>query len=339
MNKLIKRYAETAILLGLAIAGWYFFIRTPVVFPDLKGPAEITVLPTPAPTLSFADFQHDDNNALALLINDRNSSWLGLASGLKSMGIPFTIVESANAALNHDVIMVYPALTGANTSPEALRAFAEHVRKGGTLLAFSVIGGGMPELFGFENSIELPEFTAIRLSNDPFNNSYANSPAEKFIPLTENTSSEGGLSGISYHNTKHLPIATFNDGSAAITHNFFESDNGTGHAYAIGLELGHFILRATNARFVQLADSYVNEYQPKIDTFLRFLAKVYQQGEDNAILLSPTPQGKALTVLITHDIDFTRSINNIPFYAEMEKSMAVPATYFIQTKYLTDFSD
>jgi peptidoglycan/xylan/chitin deacetylase (PgdA/CDA1 family) len=46
-----------------------------------------------------------------------------------------------------------------------------------------------------------------------------------------------------------------------------------------------------------------------------------------------------VTVLLTHDIDFTRSMNNVLAYAEDETSMGVPATYFIQAKYVKDYND
>lgn len=339
MKTVTKRLVKYCMILCLLFSGWYFFIRIPVVFPDLVGPIENSIISAEPERLSFKDFKNTDPNALALLVKDKNSAWAGLAFGLKSIGIPFSIVETTSEAIEHDVIMVYPALTGANTAPESLRALAEHVRNGGTLMAFSVIGGGMSAVFGFETSTEMPSYTQVEFSDIEFNSSFTSSRAESIISLSEDDSQEIGLSGISYKNPKHMPVAYFDDGSAAITHNFFDSDNGTGHAYAIGFELGHFILRATGGRFVQLADSYVNEYQPKIDTFLRFFAKVYQQGEKNAVLFSPTPMAADLTILMTHDIDFKNSIDNIPRYAEVEKNMGAPSTYFIQTKYLTDYND
>jgi hypothetical protein len=51
------------------------------------------------------------------------------------------------------------------------------------------------------------------------------------------------------------------------------------------------------------------------------------------------PQGKPLTVLLSHDIDYTKSLMNAPAYAEFEASQGVPATYFVQTKYIRDWND
>ena len=181
-------------------------------------------------------------------------------------------------------VMPVPDLTTLN--------LADFARNGGTLVTFSVIGGGMQEIFGFENSIEVPAQSSLVFTRDAFTSSFVQSSAE-----------------------------------------------GTGHAYAIGNDFGHFILRAHNGRLNKRADTYVNAYQPKVDALLRFLAAVYQQGESNPILLSPTPDAKAVTVLMTHDIDFVVSLDNIPLYAEVEKAANVTATYFIQTKYVKDYSE
>lgn len=314
-------------------------IDQPPLFPNLQGPAP-NDMPTLQPGLGMADFQGAGSDALAVWVNDPESSWLGLALGLKSIGVPFRIVESMELAQGHDVIMVYPSLTGSNTVPEDLRSLAEHVRTGGTLLAFNVIGGGMPGLMGFETSTESRTLQGIQFSDDSFNDSYASSPAESRIPLTPAGQQESALPGIRYHNPKHQPIAFYTDGSAAITQNFFSvEEGGTGYAYGIGLDLGHFILRSFNGRFSGLSENYVNTYQPKVDTFLRFIAKVYRQGESHAVLLSPTPEAKDLTILLTHDIDFTASILNVPAYAAYEAETGISATYFIQTKYVRDYND
>ena len=295
-------------------------------------------MPTPKQGLILADFSAADPNALAIWLKDKDSSWIGLAVGLKSLGIPFRITENVDEALAHDVMMVYPSLTGGNTKPESLQKLAAHVRKGGTLLAFNVIGGGMQEIFGFDESRELDSLTGLRFNDIEFNRSFASIEAEKQIPLSTD-GQQDAVPGTGYLNTQRPAIASFNDGSAAISQNWFTTDGETGYAYALGLDFGHLILRAFNGRFSGLGDSYVNSYQPKVDSLLRFIAKVYRQGEDNAITLSPTPEGKNVTVLMTHDIDFTASIINVPAYAQYEASAQIPATYFIQTKYVKDYND
>lgn len=54
---------------------------------------------------------------------------------------------------------------------------------------------------------------------------------------------------------------------------------------------------------------------------------------------STVPNGKPLSVLLTHDIDYARAWDNSLQYAAAEHEAGVHATYFVQTKYVRDYSD
>jgi peptidoglycan/xylan/chitin deacetylase (PgdA/CDA1 family) len=177
------------------------------------------------------------------------------------------------------------------------------------------------------------------LQPGPLTTGLIDEEVEATITLGAANDAKAGMPATAYTEPKLPAVALFEDGSAAITYNTYQSAAGTGHAYAFGLDIGYFILRAENGRFGELAATYVNDYQPQVDTFLRLLAAIYRQGEPDAIVLSPTPHNKALTALITHDIDFTSSMTNIPAYAAIEAAAGIKATYFVQTKYVKDYSD
>ena len=51
------------------------------------------------------------------------------------------------------------------------------------------------------------------------------------------------------------------------------------------------------------------------------------------------PDGKKLAVMLTHDIDYTRSLANAIDYARFEHEAGIRATYFMQTKYIRDYND
>ncbi|MGJ8689746.1 MAG: polysaccharide deacetylase family protein [Gammaproteobacteria bacterium] len=327
-------------VLGVALAFYALNRETEeLAFPDLTGPLVSTVLPLdPPPRTTPEVYFTESNSGIAVLLQDSDASWLGIAHGLKSIGVPFRIVESIDLALEHDVILVYPSITGANTAPETLSALANHVQSGNTLIAFSVIGGGMPALFGFETTQERQDLLELNFDSGIFNGEFFYDPAESSIRLSA-LDNPSPLPGLSYHTLKHPALATYDDGSAAITENFYTAGERTGHAYAIGFDFGHFILRAQNERFTGLVDTYVNDYQPKIDTLLRLLARIYNDGSRSAVQLLPTPFNREFTALITHDIDYTRSLQNVSAYAELETSHGIPATYFLQTKYITDYND
>ncbi len=322
------------------IAGFrYFGTREDVAFPDLQGPdgaAEVAVSPPPTDPAAYR-LHGSASHAAAILLTDTSSSWLGLAHGLKTMGVPFTIVTDIDEALEHDVVIVYPALTGSSLPPHALQALAAHVRSGGTLVGFSVIGGGMPPVFGFDRANEDARRREMVFTDSPWVRRFAADALERRVPLAP--PSGDGSPVLIFAGEKLEPVARYRDGGAAIVMNRFDADGRTGRAYAVGFDIGHYVLRATNGRFAEMVSSYTNTYQPQVDTLLRFLKTVYREGEPDAVTLGFTPHGRDVTIVMTHDIDFTRSMDNVRTYADYESGADIPATYFIQTKYMTDYND
>lgn len=314
-----------------------------LAFPGLEGPQVISSLPAEPLRTSPAVYRNGSPDSLGILVLDESSSWLGLVHGLKSQGVPVRVLTEIEAALEHDVLMVYPSLTGSGTAPEVLQKLAAHVRSGNTLLAFSVIGGGMPDLFGFSDTVEHENRSAVQFPVTELSSRFVFEPSEatvRLAPLPETGIATRGMPGVSYSSPRRDPIAVYSDGSTAISHNFFSAAEGDmGHAYAIGFDIGHYVLRAHNGRLTGFSADYVNAYQPAVDTLLRFIATVYRQGEPDAVLLSAVPEGRSVTVLITHDVDYTRSLLNAVDYARDENRLSVSATYFIQSKYLTDYND
>ena len=143
------------------------------------------------------------------------------------------------------------------------------------------------------------------------------------------------MGSVTYTDPAETPLAFYDDGSVAIT----QRTVGKGHAYAWGLDLGAFLLKGYDNREDAIARSYVNNFEPALDVLLRLLRDMYVQGERNAVLIDPAPEGKTLSVLLTHDIDFTESVENSLQYAAYEKQQGIEATYFLQTKYVRDFND
>ncbi len=72
---------------------------------------------------------------------------------------------------------------------------------------------------------------------------------------------------------------------------------------------------------------------------LRWLRNLYMRYEPLAVTLRVPPNGKDLAVMLTHDIDYTKSLTHALTYAQYEQSQGIRATYFVQTKYIKDWSD
>ena len=306
------------------------------VFPNTTGPEEASTIAPPQQRTSWRAFSQQNDAAMALLLTDTTSCWLGLVQGLSNIGIPFTITTNALDAVKHKVVLVYPVISGKVLNADALRALIALPGNGGTLIATNIYGGGMTEVFGYKDITPASNRTKFKLNS----NTTMAAVSEIMADMTDKEivlagkDIPGNLGTVGYNGTA-TPIIDFEDGSACMIY----KDHGTGKAYAIGIDLGNFFQRYMNGRGFDPDRAYVNAYDASIDVLLRIIRQIYVVNEPNAVTVSPVAYGKPFTLTITHDIDFTRSIVNAAAYADMEKQHGVKATYFIQTKYIKDWND
>jgi peptidoglycan/xylan/chitin deacetylase (PgdA/CDA1 family) len=313
--------------------------RHPYIFPGLEGPHEATLV-RPLTPASWRTYDRAGSNSLAILLTDTGSAWLGLARGLATIGVPFTITTDWHSALTHRVVWVYPRISGAELSSEALRAIGAVPRNGGTLIGNEIIGGGLEEVFGFDSvspsrgrgELRFGSVAATRfnLADDFDKTIRIGSTAAALSDSTPNPGSYG------YHGTNAEALATFDDGTLGLLHRAI----GAGHAYAFGVDIGALLrLGYDNREEGRLARSYDNGYEPTLDVLLRVVRAIYTEGEPDAVTIGTVPNGRAISVILTHDIDFAKDWPNAVTFARFEKSQGIRATYFVQTKYLRDYND
>ena len=162
-------------------------------------------------------------------------------------------------------------------------------------------------------------------------------PKEQTLPLGKPPRGETrrALKTLLYKDHGGRTIATYEDGGPA----FILKRTGEGAAIALGVDIARILSVGYNSRDEYLARTYVSDYEPTSDVFLRFLRTLYAAGEPAAVTLGTVPNGRALTILLTHDIDFQESVPNAVEFAKLEKEAGIQGTYFIQTKYVRDFYD
>jgi hypothetical protein len=298
----------------------------------LNGPEDKSVFGDRIPT-SWSKFSSGSISRLAILLTDTSASWLGIAHGLKSIGIPFTITTDYHKALQHNVVIVYPVVSGASLPPDALKDLAAFPRNGGTLIGIQVLGG-LNEIFGFEEAIPSKQHFEIKIPKDSsttITGSFVD-PKELEISLGNKEKFKETMGTYSYSKTQLPPVATYEDKSAAITQKFYE----TGSAYAFGFDIGFLILKGHNIRHQGFNRSPINNFEPTIDVVLRLIKNIYLKGERDASYISTVPYNKSLSVCITHNINFSKALSNAVLFAKEEQKMNVHSTYFIQTKYIRD---
>lgn len=302
-------------------------------FPGVAGPSHVSVVPPPV-SADWKTYSRGSKSRLAILLTDPDSCWLGLAHGLKSIGVPFQITRDVDDALTHQVVLVYPMISGKVLSSDALAKLAEFPRSGGTLIGVQVLGGGLNQVFGFHDAVASRQRYDMRLSStDPLLASFTE-PRERQLRVGIR---EKGLEmlGTYGYTESTTPLALFEDGTAAITQKAY----GRGRTYAIGLDLGFLLLKGYNNRAEEIVQTYDNQFDPTLDVWLRLLKSIYRSAQEGAVTLGTVPFGKSLSVMLTHDIDFTQSIKNAVDYAEYEQSQGLVGTYFIQVKYIRDYND
>jgi len=307
-----------------------------LVFPNVAGPADKAPLPVPK-TTSWEKYKNGTTSRMAILLTDTNSAWLALAHGLKSVGVPFMITTDYKQALHHNVVLVYPTISGAMQTRGFLDALQDYTSNGGTLIGINVLSSALKNLFGAYNPVALNNSATIRFmaTDSPLLDGFTDE-REKTISLGQKKIGPPYFGVYGYKNIRNPPVAIFEDGSAAITQNNF----GRGMAYAFGLDLGYLIQLGYNGDAEEmLSRSYINEFEPTVDVMLRLLKKMYVKGNHEGVTIGTVPFNKSLSVMITHDVDYGKSEENSLVYADFEKENQVPSTYYLQTKYIKDYYD
>jgi hypothetical protein len=306
------------------------------IFKGVQGPANKSTIKPPTHT-SWHQYEIDNPSAMVLLLTDTQAHWLGIAHALAGIGIPFTVTTQVTEALRHKVVMVYPLVSGKVLKQADLRAIAAIPRNGGTLIATNVLGGGLNEIFDYDDIVADRQHTRLILTPNQANQIMDNifsDVIDRQIILTDGKDKRNDVPTVGYTNAKN-PLISFEDGTGCLVF----KDYGIGKSYALGMDIGNYFFRYMNGRGFAVNRAYVNRYEAGIDILLRTIKQIYISGNEEGVTISSVPYNRALTLILTHDVDFTKSIVNAADYAKMEKDSGVKATYFIQTKYVRDWND
>jgi hypothetical protein len=320
----------------------------PALFPEslprlrdyhaLTGPEQPSRVPAeaPAPTPSKG-FETGGPSRLALWLTDEASDWLGIAHGLKALGVPLRVVRSAAEASRHRAVLVYPSL---RDLPRADRvALAAHVSGGGTLIALveGPLDASLSALLGTRATGAPEDHHSLVLQPTT---GVPEDPASRTIPLFDKVRGAALAKGRALADGAGVEvIARYDDGRTAATLRIDAASGG--RAYAWGVDFGRLLLTAQNDGAAGAAAHFVNHYQPANDLFLRFLAEAWRRASPGtAVRVRTAPLGRQVPILLTHDVDESAAVQRASVFAASEQKLGVPATYFLFPKYsLPEFDD
>jgi hypothetical protein len=295
------------------------------VFDGVSGPHGTTAVATPN-TPPPGRFGGGGENGIGVLVTDASADWLGLVRGFKAHGIPFEMTTDSAAALRHEVVIAYPSISGKVLSGPALQGLAAHVRGGRTLLTFDLAGGGLEEIFGISGQV------GSRVRN---NLTFAgSSPLEERRTWFNGPRAEAQVGTYGLTPTTGETLASFDDGAAALV-----CRRAGGRACLLGIDVSSLAQRTMNGRAELVSPEPVNGYQPGMDVLFRWLRDLYVEGEATPFLIGTAPAGFDASLVLTHDVDFNRSVANSLAYADAIGRRGLSATFFMQTKYIEDYND
>jgi peptidoglycan/xylan/chitin deacetylase (PgdA/CDA1 family) len=287
------------------------------LFPGVIGPPGRTQVPEPTPP-DWRNYAEDSDNALAVLLIDSATNWIGLVEGLKTRGIPFVITQDYQQALRHRTVLIYPNI------PKNAPDLEPFVKGGGTLIAFRNVGG-LKNLFGIREVLPPAPHHQLTLLG----------AREEQVTLAHPGNTEAPFKAFSYTLDTATPLARFEDGKPAI----ISQKCGRGTAIGIGFDLGYFFSKSYTLRQDVLPDKVINRFFPPVDLLLHLLQEIYLQGEEDAILIDTVPERRALSLIFSHDVHSSVEYDNTITYAEHEQAAGIHGTFFIQTKYMSDYND
>ena len=260
---------------------------------------------------------------------------LGLIHALHEMGLPFFVTRDLERALQHRLVIIYPSADAQTFTETQDRELTVHVEAGGSLFAVNIFAGALQELFGFRGF--QPSRRRYRLDfasgSDPVLR-YLNRPEELQIRLGD------AKYGDIFWTNGYTPAGTakvlgrFEDGTAALLQNRV----GKGSTYLCGLSFHDVVLRNQVDRDFDAERHYVNAFEPGGDVWLLLLRAWYESAEPGAIRMSTIPDGQSSVLLLSHDMDWENSFAPGLEFARMEMKHHASSTFFIQTKYVSDYN-
>ncbi len=326
---------ETIIyLIFMSILGYLAYLILSITpLDNFKGPLSPTVIRQPQPT-SIEVFKQDSPNNLAVLVTDRGSEWLYLANALKTFGIPFTMTTDYKEAIKHKVLLVYPLNWNNLLKEDSKQALINYVKEGGTLISSAVSSEGYNEIFGFKDSTITLIHHYVYVQDTKL---FDTTSKEQRLIIGDPDESAYNVSSYDLYDFKGTVLAKFEDGSPAI----ISQKLNKGSAYAINFDLGEFLAKSYSMEAAEfnVTTGGIDNYDPSVDTIMRWLRTIYIQSEPDAVTIGTVPFNKKFSTIFSHDLDYKLSYPRSIDYAKLEASAHVKATYFLQTKYKSDFND
>ncbi|KAF9311130.1 hypothetical protein BG003_007729 [Podila horticola] len=276
--------------------------------------------------------------------------WLPLYKALVFQGIPVTVTKDINVAKSHDTVLAYQAFQSKYLGFFDSLTWSGYVTGGNTLIS---IGMTSKDLFlrmafgvGIDTtaaSAKLREAIVLQKGQSPNSQFDFTDVRDTEIPLYREDAEEGfpsigytldwGTNSLGAYRDDEKTL----DGKHGIT---YRSNLFGGRAVAIGIDLGAYIGEANGGKTRGIPRSYVAQYEPGYDNFLRIIKNLYTTSTSAGLVTSwPVPGNKGVHFSWTYDIDAQDSYELAYEVAKDLQSRGIGGTINWQAKIVKDAYD
>jgi len=285
--------------------------------------------------LDEADSRRLPVNQSSVVLFSVHSDTSMLERIFKTAGISYYVVHSLKEITKAKILFLDLSMNKPVTFEEdELRSLYRFVAKGGVVIANDALAtryGALKELFGYKSFTSGKKHKKLILKHHKYFN-YMRAPEEhEYILSTLDRAPYTNVIEVGHAKV----IATYEDQQAAITLNDYQK----GHAVMLGVSLFDLRFRNLFGKDYNANQQYANGYEPLSDMIVFLLKGIYTTTLKSTLMLNTAPSTNRATVLITHDVDYEYSMQNIEKFVALEDDLGIKTTYTIQTKYLKDYKD
>lgn len=286
---------------------------------------------------SIAGSTGDLLRTVALLdVTDRNNetSSAELISAehvLKVSGISYIKTSDLQESFSYAVILLSSELQPYTFRSAARDSLLDYVNQGGVLIVPQVHDPFFHELFGISDITESVTNFSIEFQPGYSASRWLEDSLESTISLGNPLSVLSTVKTNMYTVSTASILARYENNRAAITRNNF----GEGMAYSLGFSFKSLVLTNQLNRDYE-ANRVYSGFEPTTDAVILFIKGICAFHIPHSVWLHTSPNNSKASLLVTHDIDATSTVDSMYYFANYEKRRGVKASYMITTKYFND---
>jgi len=251
----------------------------------------------------------------------------------KVTGIPFIRTNDLSVAVNYGMILSSSLFANNKFSSEEINQLETYVTEGGLLVAPRIEESDFFPLFGIEGFEKSNSRFAIHWDTTLSDASlkYIDQPEEQTLPLGRDTY-DAIYKTVGYTTTTAQTLASFEDGTAAVTKNTF----GNGIAVSIGVSWKEVILRNQLNRDYEAQRISSNGFEPTSDVFALFIRALFTEYHSYTVWKNTSPGNSKATLMVSHDIDSKTGMDTLQVFVDYEAARNIEATYNMTVRYFDD---